>query len=436
MGPLILTNIGLAKLASATPENQIEIKSVAVGDSDAPIDPTNTALNNEVWRGDSSLPIRDPMDAKVLIFEGAIPASVGGFTIREVGLFDVDGDLIAIGHTSEIDKPAPSAGTPITLTARVRLTLENASQTDLIIADAPLIDHQGTSNRDASDAHPISSITGLRGELDAKANTADLGTAAYEDVVSDEDDTTPGQLITTEWRGLNFTKRWQISPPTGPWQKFATVWGNSFDYHGVFFIDQLSRDPDGPRSARIEFNGDPSPGSFHARSFVSDRSNFGFAAYHHLGDGTFDLYVNLDNNIDPVVEFTGSPNTLINIDSIDATLPSGAVIVPRAVDWNSVSMSQTWQDMTASRALGTTYTNNTGRPIHVSVVANPDSGAVAPFIGLHVDGVPIAQSKASATSGQVYLNVYSIVPAGSTYTVNTSTESSAAAVIRYWREYR
>src|SRR5690554_3330898 len=98
MGPLILTNIGLAKLASATPEDQLEIKSVAVGDSDAPIDPTNTALNNEVWRGDSSLPIRDPMDAKVLIFEGVIPASVGGFTIREVGLFDVDDDLIAIGH--------------------------------------------------------------------------------------------------------------------------------------------------------------------------------------------------------------------------------------------------------------------------------------------------------------------------------------------------
>src|SRR5690606_18647772 len=144
-----------------------------------------------------------------------IPASVGGFTIREVGLFDVDGDLIAIGHTSEIDKPAPSAGTPITLTARVRLTRENASQTDLIIADAPLIDHQGTSNRDAADAHPIEAITGLRGELDAKANTADLGTAAYEDVVSDEDDTTPGQLITTEWRGLNLTKRWQLPESPG-----------------------------------------------------------------------------------------------------------------------------------------------------------------------------------------------------------------------------
>lgn len=181
MGPLILTNIGLAKLASATPENQLEIKSVAVGDSDAPIDPTNTSLNNEVWRGDSSLPIRDPMDAKVLIFEGVIPASVGGFTIREVGLFDVDGDLIAIGHTSEIDKPAPSAGTPITLTARVRLTLQNAAQTDLIIADSPIVDHQGTSNRDAADAHPISAITGLTAELGNKADTADLGQGAFFD---------------------------------------------------------------------------------------------------------------------------------------------------------------------------------------------------------------------------------------------------------------
>lgn len=43
------------------------------------------------------------------------------------------------------------------------------------------LDHQGTSNRDAADAHPISAITGLRGELDAKANTADLGQGAFFD---------------------------------------------------------------------------------------------------------------------------------------------------------------------------------------------------------------------------------------------------------------
>lgn len=165
MAALILTNIGLAKLASATPLDQLEVSHVAVGDSADPIDPTMTALNNEVWRGDASAAIRDPSDAKVLIFEGVIPSTDGGFTIREVGLFDVDGDLIAIGHTDTIDKPDPIGGTPVTMTLRVRLTLANADQTNLIVADAPYVDHQGTTNRDAEDAHPIPSISGLQDRL-------------------------------------------------------------------------------------------------------------------------------------------------------------------------------------------------------------------------------------------------------------------------------
>lgn len=193
MAALILTNIGLAKLASATPLNQLEVSHVAVGDSADPIDPTMTALNNEVWRGDASAAIRDPSDAKVLIFESVIPSTDGGFTIREVGLFDVDGDLIAIGHTDTIDKPDPIGGTPVTMTLRVRLTLANANQTNLIVADAPYVDHQGTTNRDAEDAHPIPSISGLQDRLVGLAasllsirtkQTVDAGHSGYFNAIT------------------------------------------------------------------------------------------------------------------------------------------------------------------------------------------------------------------------------------------------------------
>ena len=447
MQPLILTNIGLAKLASATPEDQLEIKHIAIGDGGGgypPIDPTMTALVNEVWRGDSSAPIRDPESNRVLIFETIIPNNEGGFTIREVGLFDVDGDMIAIGQIDEIEKTDGSPGTtPVMLTLRVRLTLENASQTDLIIADSPLIDHQGTSNRDAADAHPIEAITGLVDALNAKANTADLGTAAYKDVVSDEDDTTPGQLITTEWRGLNLTKRWQLPPGNAGWYKFATV--NGIVGHGAFFIDRLALSSSRQLSARIEFSGTAPVGVIYARSLVSGYigtaggfATYGSIAYHHTGSEIYDLYVYLDASASaPVVEFIGSPYSLINTDTMPAvgSLPSGAVEVPRSIDWNSQSMDQSWQDVTAIRALSTTYTNTTGRPIHVSVNLNPDTGATSPYAALNVDGNPIAQGKASVESGQVYLNVYSIVPPGSTYGVVSST-GTGAAVIRWWREYR
>lgn len=166
--PLILTNAGLAKLASASPENQLKVSSVAVGDGNGgypPLNPSMTDLANEVWRGVASEPIRDAGNDTVLIFETVIPSSDGGFFIREIGLFDSDGDLIAIGQTGVVEKPAGGSGTPITMTVRIRLALSNAAQTNLIINDAPYIDHQSTSNRDASDAHPMSSITGLEDAL-------------------------------------------------------------------------------------------------------------------------------------------------------------------------------------------------------------------------------------------------------------------------------
>lgn len=178
---LILTAKGLAKLASATPEDQLKIAYLAVGDGNGgypPLDPSMTALVNEVWRGSASEPIRDPENDTVLIFETVIPAQDGGFFIREVGLFDDVGDMIAIGQTGVVEKPADGSGTPVTMTVRVRLALANASQTDLIIADAPYIDHQATSNRDAPNAHPIESITGLRGELNSMQSELDgLGSA-------------------------------------------------------------------------------------------------------------------------------------------------------------------------------------------------------------------------------------------------------------------
>lgn len=225
--PLILTTIGLAKLASATPEDQLHIADVAVGDGNGgypPLDPSMTALVHEVWRGTASAPIRDPDNDAVLIFETIIPPEDGGFFIREVGLFDADGDLIAIGQTGLVEKPGGGSGTPMTMTVRVRLALANASQTNLIINDAPYIDHQALTNRNASNAHPISSIAGLQGALDGKLaivqNLADLddvatarsnlglGTAAVANVTTSSTDTTAGRVLRVGDFGLG-----TISPP-------------------------------------------------------------------------------------------------------------------------------------------------------------------------------------------------------------------------------
>lgn len=83
-----------------------------------------------------------------------------------------------------------------------------------------------------------------------------------------------------------------------------------------------------------------------------------------------------------------------------------------------VGLSQTWQDMTASRAFATTYTNSTGRPIEVLITVNcgPNEAAT-----LTVSGVVIANMlNGTGAAAGVYLSTSAIVPAGGTYVlINT-----------------
>ncbi len=165
----IVTTIGTNKLANATPLDQLEIIQIAVGDgngSTPTLNPSQTQLVNEVWRGGVSAPIKGPQE-NIVIFEGFIPQNIGPFTIREVGIFDPAGDLIAVGTTAIVEKPDPATETAITLRIRLHVALESTSDIQFIAQDQGVFDHQGATNRDAESAHPASSI--------ATAELADLG---------------------------------------------------------------------------------------------------------------------------------------------------------------------------------------------------------------------------------------------------------------------
>jgi hypothetical protein len=95
---------------------------------------------------------------------------------------------------------------------------------------------------------------------------------------------------------------------------------------------------------------------------------------------------------------------------------------------SSLGYGQTWQDVTASRALGTTYYNTTGRPI--TVVVTLASTNTSPFANLTVGGV-IAVALGTGASG-IYLTGTAIIPPGASYTINTGTGLS----INKWTELR
>ncbi len=215
----IITDIGVSKLAAATPQAQLQITHIAVGDGNGAtptLSSSMTALAREVWRGGASDPIQGSAD-NVIIFEGYIPGSVGPFDIREVAVFDIDGDMIAIGTTTLIEKPDPAGGSSIALSVRLHIQVESASTVNLIVQDQGITDHQGLANRGAANAHTaesisVSALTGLETNADdLQGVLAALGNAARLTKQSSPTDTTAGRALLVGAFGLGASE--SISVP-------------------------------------------------------------------------------------------------------------------------------------------------------------------------------------------------------------------------------
>ncbi|MBN3265425.1 phage tail protein, partial [Pectobacterium brasiliense] len=105
----LLTNIGAAKLANATAlGSRLNITQMAVGDGGGVLptpNPAQTALINEQRRAALNTLSVDPKNPSQIIAEQVIPENEGGWWVREVGLFDDDGNLIAVANCPETYKP-------------------------------------------------------------------------------------------------------------------------------------------------------------------------------------------------------------------------------------------------------------------------------------------------------------------------------------------
>lgn len=129
----LLTNQGAAKLSNmAALGEKLEITSLAVGDGGG-ISPTpnqaQTALVNEVRRAQLNSLSVDDKNASQIIAEQIIPESSGGWWIREIGLFDADGILIAVANCPETYKATTEEGSGRTQVIRMMLTV---SSTDAV----------------------------------------------------------------------------------------------------------------------------------------------------------------------------------------------------------------------------------------------------------------------------------------------------------------
>lgn len=115
----LVTDIGKSKMALAALNGaKVNIIEAAVGDGGGSYySPTaaQTALINEVWRGEIANKVINAESANMIDVKVTLPSDVGGWTVREIGLFDDDGDLIVVTNTPDTEKALITTGATASL---------------------------------------------------------------------------------------------------------------------------------------------------------------------------------------------------------------------------------------------------------------------------------------------------------------------------------
>ncbi len=133
----ILTAIGEAKLANAISlGTQLQVSRMAVGDGNGALPVpirTQTALVRETYRADLNSLMVDPVNASQIIAELVIPDVEGGYWLREMGLYDAAGDLIALANCPPSYKPVLGEGSGRTQVMRMVLVVASTTAIQLKI---------------------------------------------------------------------------------------------------------------------------------------------------------------------------------------------------------------------------------------------------------------------------------------------------------------
>lgn len=134
----IITTAGAEKLAAATVPGgkKVNITVMAVGDGGGTLPEPNagqTKLINEVWRHALNKISQDSRNNNYIVAELVIPPEVGGFWMRELGLYDDEGALIAVANMAESYKPELAEGSGRAQTCRMVIIVSSIASVELSI---------------------------------------------------------------------------------------------------------------------------------------------------------------------------------------------------------------------------------------------------------------------------------------------------------------
>ncbi|EFL0474533.1 phage tail protein [Escherichia coli] len=165
----VITTAGAAKLAAATAPGgrKVNITTMAVGDGGGKLpvpDAGQTGLIHEVWRHALNKISQDKRNSNYIIAELVIPPEVGGFWMRELGLYDDAGTLIAVANMAESYKPTLAEGSGRSQTCRMVIIVSSVASVELTIDTTTVMATQDyvddkIAEHEQSRRHPDASLT-------------------------------------------------------------------------------------------------------------------------------------------------------------------------------------------------------------------------------------------------------------------------------------
>lgn len=465
----ILTNQGAVRLANATMlGTKLNITQMAVGDGNGTLptpDPAQTKLINQTRIAPINSLRVDANDAGQIIAEQIIPENEGGFFIREIGLYDDDGILIAVANCPETYKPLLAEGSGRTQTIRMILVVSSTSAITLKIdpsvvlatrkyvddavievksyADGLMRNHEQSRNhpdatttakgftqlnssvtddRETQSATPKAvkiAMDNANARLAKERNLADLPNPALARQNLQLGDSSTKNTGTT----ANTVAAGDDARITGAMQKSQ----NGADIPDVAkFLQNLGLEDLAKTSANNTFTGEV--------KFTLSVSLPANTAYKGIGlQAWFDYKQDKDDTLTALsgkdvagllsyLGLTSAAKTDAKNTFTQKQTFSGSVALPSDTTLNGTGLEylfdskldaskalgtgQTWVNVTASRTSGVTYTNSTTRPICVSIPETGDGDR-----GLYVGGVLTAFARGADSDS----TLFAIVPPGAQY---------------------
>ncbi|HFK5800777.1 TPA: tail fiber protein [Enterobacter kobei] len=165
----VITKAGAEKLAAATVPNgkKVNFTAMAVGNGGGTLpvpDPNQTKLVKEVWRHTLNKISQDRKNKNYVVAELLIPPETGGFWMRELGLYDDTGTLIAVGNMAESYKPALAEGSGRAQTVRMVIMVSDIESVELTIDTSTVMATQDyvddkLAEHEQSRRHPDATLT-------------------------------------------------------------------------------------------------------------------------------------------------------------------------------------------------------------------------------------------------------------------------------------